>query len=237
MQRIDGDVTGVSGLMTGRESPSDPRAPASKTIALLNQSGINIKDYIRTYLPSFNIFVANVLQLYYQMSQEGRKFKVGYLSRKVTGSEPFSMISRDEMVAKTSIQARASSFAFDKMNEKQENMSAYQLVMSSPLASIQPDMVYKALKMVLKSWNPAWKNIAENDLMSQDEFKQEMFKLAMNGLMMLYQAKQQQAQVTGVPPQINQDEIFKSMMAAIVPALNPQMAQAQAKASKQGKNV
>lgn len=222
LKKIDSDVSGVSDLMTGRESPTDPRAPASKTIALLNQSGINIKDYIRIYLPSFNIFIGNVLQLYYQMSQEGRKFKVGALSKAVTGDNPFQMLSRDEMVARTSIQSRAASFAFDKMNEKQENLAMHQIVAGSPLAMVQPDLVYKALKMVMKTWSPAWKLIADNDLMSQEEFKKQLMAMAMQGLMQLYQQKAQAQQVTGVTPQTSEAELMQSMTAPMLAVLAPQ---------------
>ena len=59
------------------------------------------------------------------MSHEGRKYKVGIKSTKVTGQDAFAEISRDEMVAKTTIQARASAFAFDKNNEKQEIAASF----------------------------------------------------------------------------------------------------------------
>lgn len=202
LQKQDGDVTGVSSLMSGRESPSDPHAPASKTVALLNQSSINIKDYIRQYSPSFNSFCSSLLQLYYQMSQEGRKYQVASTSKKVTGLDAFASISRDQMIAKTNIQSRASAFAFDKSMEKQENMAAFQLFGSTPVAATQPEAYYKALKTLLKSWSPNWANFVENDLMNMEDFNKKQMAIAMQAMGQLLKMQFGQAQVTGQQPQL-----------------------------------
>jgi hypothetical protein len=229
LKKIDGDVTGVSDLMTGRESPTDPRAPASKTIALLNQSGVNIKDYIRCYLPSFNTLVGMVLQLYYQMNQGGKKFKVGIKSQEVTGAEIFNTITRDQMVARTNIQARAASFAFDKINEKSENLAAMNMVATSPVASMQPELYYKALKITLKSWNSTWKNFAETDLMSPEQFSQKQMQTAMQAVAMYFEKMKQNEQVTGVAQPPNMQDIAQQVTGAQAAAANPKVAEMQAK--------
>lgn len=236
-KKQDGDVTGVSGLMTGRESPSDPHAPASKTIALLQQSGINIKDYIRNFLPSFNLFIGNMLQLYYQMSQEGRKYQIGSLSKKVTGMDAFANISRDEMIAKTNIQARAAAFAFDKVLEKQENLGAFQAFGSTPIALTQPEAYYKALKIFLKSYSPTWAAFAENDMMSNEEFEQSQAKVAVQAIMQVVQQAQMQAKATGVPPQLDLSMFTKAITQAQMMANNPKLAQEAQKQQQKGTNA
>lgn len=227
LKRQDGDVTGVSSLMTGRESPSDPHSPAAKTIALLNQSGISVKDYIRTFLPGFNTFVSNLLQIYYQMSQEGRPFQIGQRSKAVTGNnEIFNTITRDQMAARTNIQARASAFAFDKAMEKQENLAAFQLFASTPEAATQPEAHYKALKTVLKSWSPTWNNFAENDLMSTDDFNKKQMAVAMQAVATILANQQQQAKVTGIPAELPKPEqLGAAVTQAQVAAANPKIAQ------------
>jgi hypothetical protein len=225
LQRQDGDVTGVSDLMTGRESPSDPTAPASKTIALLQASGVNIKDYIRTMLPSFNIFVQYILQLYYQMSQEGRKYRVRRKSESVTGTDPFSPISRDEMIAKTTIQARAASFVFDKVNEKTEAVAAYQLLNSNPYAMQQPLVLFKSLKLVMATLGSAWKNLSDTTLKSPEEFQKQQMQIAMQAVQMMIQQAQQQAQVTGVQPQVQPEQLAAGVTQAQTVAYNPSLAQ------------
>lgn len=237
MQKIDSDVSGISGLMSGRESPSDPHAPAAKTIALLNQSGINVKDYIRTFLPSFNDIVGDTLQLYYQMSQEGKKFRVAYKSRKVTGEDAFASINRDEMIARTNIQARASSFAFDKANEKQENLMGYQMIASSPIAATQPEAYYKAFKLALSSINPLWKGFTETDLLSPQEFQQKQMAVAMAALKQLLTQQFQVAQATGAQPQpVSPQQAGATITDAQMKSANPAIAQEAEKQASKGKS-
>lgn len=227
LQRIDDSVTGVSQMAaTGRESPSDPHAPAAKTIALLNQSSINIKDYIRNFLPSFNIFVGNTLQLYYQMSQEGRKFQIGKRSQQVTGQDAFAMITRDEMIAKTTIQSRAAAFAFDKAMEKQEATIALQGIMGNPLSQIQPELAYEAFKIWLKVQGPVWHNVADNILMSPVDFQKKQIGLILKGI----QQVMQQAQMTGVKPQMQ--DFQQGVNEATVVGNNPALAAKQAAEQK-----
>lgn len=236
MQKIDSDVSGISGLMTGRESPSDPHAPATKTIALLNQSGINIKDYIRTFLPAFNEIVSDTLQLYYQMSQEGKKFRVSYKSRKVTGEDAFASITRDEMIARTNIQARASAFSFDKAMEKQENMMGYQMFAASPVAATQPEAYYKALKLALSSISPIWKNFTETDMLSPQEFQQKQMGVAMQALKQLLMQQFQVAQATGVKSQgVDPKQAGAVITQAQADSANPALAQHNEEEAAKGK--
>lgn len=227
MQKIDSAVTGITdAAATGRADPSDPHAPASKTIALLNVSGINIKDYIRTFLPPFNWLVGDTLQLYYQMSQEGKKYKVSYKSRKVTGEDAFASISRDEMVARTNIQARASAFAFDKVKELQENMMGLNMIGNSPVGATQPEAYYKALVLAVGSISPMWKNFSETDMLSPAEFQQNQMKVAMQAIAKILELKQLQASVVGgQPPPLNPQEAGAAVTQAQAEAANPALAQ------------
>lgn len=236
MQKIDSGVTGITdAAATGRADPSDPHAPAAKTIALLNQSGINIKDYIRTFLPAFNMMVGDTLQLYYQMSQEGKKFKVSYKSRKVTGEDAFASITRDEMIARTNIQARASAFAFDKANEKQENMMAYQMIASSPVAATQPEAYYKAFILALSTMGPLWKNFSETDVLSPQEFAQKQQAVAMQAIQKMLQIQQLKSSVVGTAPALpNAQEAGAAITQAQAEAANPALAQHIQEQSKKG---
>jgi hypothetical protein len=191
---------------------------------LLNQSGINIKDYIRVYLPSFNEFVGNVLGLYYQMSQEGRKFQVGARAKRVSGENPFAMIRRDEMIAKTSIQARAAAFAFDKANEKNENMAALQMVQANPYLMQNPKVQYAAVKIALESWSPMWKNFAASKLPTPEEFAKDMQDAAIQAVMQIMMNKQMESQATGIPPKNPEmSELTPAVHQAQMEKFNPMM--------------
>lgn len=225
LERQDGDVTGVpDSAATGRNDPTDPDAPAAKTIALLQQAGINIKDYIRIFLPSFNIFISSVLQLYYQMSQEGRKYKVKMRAGQVVGEDPFASITRDEMVAKTNIQARAAAYVFDKRNEKIEAVTAENIIRTHPLAMQQPIVQYKALIQVMSTLGPRWKNIADKDFMSPEDFKKSQFKIAVQTAMMFFKKMIEDAQTTGVQPPLDLDQLAAAITQAQAEAANPQLA-------------
>lgn len=225
MKRIGSDVSRVSDLVTGGESEIDPSAPASKTIAMLQQSGIGIKDYIKTFLPSFNMFATNLLQLYFQMNTEDRAFRIRSKSKKVTGQDVFGNIRRDDFVAKTVVMSRASAFAFDKLNEKKEAVAAYQLITTNPYAMRQPKVLFKALKTFLDTFGGRWKNIGDVDLLSPEAFDQQQMQVAMQAIQALFQQAQQQAQVTGVAPDPREvmskspEAVTQAQMTAYNPAL------------------
>lgn len=221
LSQHDSSVSGVNEGMSGRESPTDPSAPAAKTIALLQASGVNIKDYIRTFLPSFNDLMSAILQLYYQMSQEGRKYKIRRKAMNVVGNNPFETISRDEMIAKTSVQARASAFAFDKNNEKIEATAAYTLVRNDPYAAQQPEVQYKALKTLLSIYGAKWKTLAENTLKSPEEFAQQQKNVAMEAITAILKNAEQYKKDTGVNPEIGLEKIVQDVTTAQAEAYSP----------------
>lgn len=226
-QRIDSAVSGITdAAATGRADPIDPHAPAAKTIALLNVSGVNIKDYIRTFLPAFNSMISDTLQLYYQMSQEGKKFKVSYKSRKVTGKDAFASINRDEMVARTNIQARASAFAFDKVNEKMENLAAYQMIAASPIAATQPEAYYRAFILALSTMGPVWKNFSETDVLSPQEFAQKQQQVAVQAIQQIIANEIQKSKVVGTSPALpNPQEAGAAVTQAQMFSANPALKQ------------
>ena len=189
------EVSGVSSLMTGRESPTDPTAPASKTLALLERSGLNVKDYIRCFLPSFNE-VANVfLQMYYQMNADGIKYRLR--PEMVVGENPFGMIGREDMVAKTSIQSQAFSFNFEKANEKREDLALYQVLRQEPIISANPDAVYFMLKDMTKNWSQKWRTNIDKLFPDPKAFKMAQLQMAVQAVQIFVQQTVQNAKVTG----------------------------------------
>jgi hypothetical protein len=240
MKRIGSDVSRVSDMVSGGESEIDPNAPAQKTIALLQQSGIGIKDYIRTFLPSFNIFAGNLLQLYYQMSTEDRRYRIRSKSNQVTGKGIFDTLTRDQMVVRTSVQSRASAFAFDKVMEKREGIAAYQLVSQNSYSMQLPQVQYKALLTMLSTMGGRWKTMAETDLPSPEEFKQQQMMIAMEALKQLFGQIQAQAKTTGVKPDVAKvleqapGAISKAQAESYNPALIPKQNAQDAPQSTQG---
>lgn len=224
LRRDDSDTTKVSDYTSGRESTLDPTAPASKTLALLQQSGLGIKEYIRTFLPSFNLFCTMLLQIYYQMSQEGRKYKVRRKSESVTGSDPFQSISRDEMIVKTNVQARASSFVFDKINEKQEAMAGLNMVMTNPYLITQPEVLFESITIAMDTLGGRWKNLSDK-VLSPEKFKQQQKMVAMQAMAQVLQGLKAKAENTNVKPQPPKpEELANIVTKAQAEAFNPALA-------------
>ena len=225
LKRIGSDVSRVSDLVTGGDSNLDPSAPAAKTIALLQQSGVGIKDYIKSMLPSFNICAGYLLLMYYQMSTDDRKYRIRTKGKQVTGKDIFGDIKREEMIVSTNVQSRAAAFAFDKVMEKRESMAAYSLITQNPYAARQPKVLYKALKIFLSTFGGRWATLGEVDLPSPEEFEQQQMQVAMQAVQQLFAQAKQKQQVTGVaddPRQIMAqapDAVTEAQAIAFNPAL------------------
>ncbi len=222
LAKLDDDRTGISAGLSGKESPTDPNAPAAKTAMLLRQSGINIGDYIACLLPSFNKIAEIILQLTYQMSHDGKPFRNNKIAQKVVGGDPFETISRAEMIAKTNIQSRASSFDFDKINEKRENLALYQAMRGDPILTQNPEGVYTLAKTLVKSWSPMWKNKIDMLLPTPEQFQANQFKVAFQALGLYMQQLKKTAEVTGVEAKPDFEEFLgfatTMMQQAVTPA-------------------
>jgi hypothetical protein len=207
----DDDVTGVSSLMTGRESPTDPRAPAIKTMALLKQSGLNIESFVKTALPSFNEIAVVLLALYYQMTEDSKAFLTRKTVQDLTNSDPFKRITRQQMVAKTNIKSQAYAFALDKIQEKQENIALYSVLRSEIAARGDAESLDNLVRALLESWSPQWKTRSALVWPSLSEFKKRQLHMAAQGVAAYMAQLKQQETVTGVPAQADAQKLVAMM--------------------------
>lgn len=217
MGQLDDDMSGISSLASGKETPLDPRAPAAKTAMLMKQSGVSIEDYIDCLLPSFNLIGEICLKLIYQMAKEGRTYKQQRRASQVTGQKDiFFSLSRDEMVAKTNIQSRAKAFAFDKVQEKQENLALYQILREELASTGNRQGVHELVRTLIKSWSPLWKNKVDKIWASPEQFHVEQIQLVGQALQMYLGQIAQQQQATGVKPQVDMEafmQLFQQVQA------------------------
>lgn len=196
------DVSGITSTVTGGESELDPTAPARKTLALLKQSGLNIEEYIENLLPSFNETGKIFLQLTYQMSKEGRKYRP-----RGKGAD-FQEISRSEMITRTNIQSQAMAFNFDELNLKRELTVFYQMFRGEPLIKRNPETVYFLLKLIIKKWSPMFRNVVDELLPSPEEFKQDQLKVAVQAMAIYVKTKAEEAKLTDAEPEFDLKEIM-----------------------------
>jgi len=81
------NLLGASELRSGRETPSDPRAPAAKVNILLNQSSVRLDDFIFHIILRENECLDIVLKLFYQFGPE----KIRFSSDGEEGKEPLEV--------------------------------------------------------------------------------------------------------------------------------------------------
>ena len=206
--RIGDDISVLSSLRTGRESPLDPTAPASKTVALLEESGKGAKDYVLEMSKGFTIDANCVLKMYYEISQADQL----YISRRagrVTGKgDPFKKISRAEMIAKTSIQSLAHTFDFDKVNSKREKVAWWSIVRQEPLFANNPESVLAGLKMITKGWSQDLKNVADQLFPSIEQLKQMQVQVAAQAVGVYVKGVVEQAKITGTEPEFDPKQLL-----------------------------
>lgn len=212
--RDDGDVVGVSQLVTGRESALDPNAPASKTLALLQQSGIHVEDYIDALSPAAARDADMILQIMYQMSEEGAKYRPR--PDRVVGSDPFMMIDRQAMIARTNIQSQAKAFNMNEANEKVEDLALYKTVRMEPIIARNPKSVYVILKSLIKGWSPKWRNKIDEILPPLEQFQAEQQRLIAQGVAQFLQGKLQAAQQAGQEGFTDQPPVIAEQLMAVI---------------------
>ncbi len=230
----DDQVTRVSSLMSGQESPFDPNAPARKTLELLRQSGRGILDYIKIFARSFNEIGYILLAIYYQMSKQGRAYTIR--PEHVVGENPFGVLERQEMIARTNIQARAYAFEEDKVNEKTLDLSLYQVIRQEPLVAKNPEAVYVLLKNLVDHWSPKWKNISNKVIPTLADFKKMQLQAALQGVTMYIQGVLQNSQMTGVAPEFDLKAllpIVADIQAQLVTPPAPEVVKEQQKQQKE----
>ncbi len=200
------EEVGSSSLMSGNETPFDPNAPASKTMALLKMAGISVDEYIATMTPAFNQIAYVMLQEYYQMSTEGRKYAIK--PEKVVGDNPFGEMSRNDMIARTNIQAQAYAYDFDKLEAKKEDFALWQLLRGDPVFNANPEAVYNMARVIVKGWSPKWNNNVDKILPPLRQFQQQQMAIAVKAVSIYVQAVLQESQNTGVAPKFDPRQLL-----------------------------
>jgi len=205
--------------MSGNETPFDPNAPASKTMALLKMAGISVDEYIATMTPSFNQIAYVLLQIYYQMSTEGRKYAIR--PDRVVGDNPFGEMSRNDMIARTNIQAQAYAYDFDKLEAKKEDFALWQIFRADPVVNSNPEAVYNMARVIVKGWSPKWNNNVNKVLPPLKQFRQQQMMVAMQAVALYVQAVVQESQATGIAPKFDVRKLIAMVAQAQKESVTP----------------
>lgn len=213
MQFIKGkaeDRVGVNSGISGKADPLDPSAPASKTIALISESKPDLAEYINALGPSINQIAYIILAMSYQIHEEGRAYRTH--PQRVVQGNPFQMINRAQLKAKTNVQTQAYLFAFDELNAKRELIAFYQIIRQEPLFAQNPESVNKLLRTIAKAWHPQIRNQIDSILPTNDQVKQVTLQTALQATAGYVEAKIKTAKMLGQPLDFNPEELINTMM-------------------------
>ena len=146
IEKFGEDVSGIVNYLLGKESPTDPDAPASKTIALMRKSELKLRRYIKCLKRSNNEAGFQALRLIYQYVPKERIAEILGV--------PVEQVRRLQYPLKTITQS--SGFAIERMFEKRDNMQWLGILMKDPLVVQNAVCRIKAYEIVAKDFGSDW---------------------------------------------------------------------------------
>ncbi len=207
IQRTASEISRVSDLRSGKETPLDPNAPGNKTAMLLQESGRGVKDYVDEFSQGFNIDAQIILKLYYEMDNDEQE-DFERRQRRVTGSE-VKKISRAAMISRTLIQSQAMAYDFNKLNAKREDLAMNQFLVNEGLVVNNPEANWERIRIVMAGWSPKWKNAIDKILPPLAEFKAQQAQIALQAVAQYIQTKMQESQMSQQPPKLIPEELVQ----------------------------
>ena len=141
-------ITGVSAaLMSGRETPQDPRAPASKTAMKLQESNARVEDMVMNLQKGDEALAEQVDKLYYQYpdneSDTVQYFRAGQEKKE---------IGRDVYTKKVRYVCHGSRLSFDRSIDLQIAMQTSQFLMQMfPEVMQDANARFELLNIILNS--------------------------------------------------------------------------------------
>ena len=151
-QRYAEWIIGVSAYMSGRESPIDPNAPASKAYMLLQEANIRINAYIRKIDLANQKTWFQLDRLYYQNFDE----EDNYFGDPKESGDGFESITRKELNIPVQYIPQLSDISINKALEREENTKTGLMLLQFPTITQNPEATRKVLEIMLRSAGGEW---------------------------------------------------------------------------------
>lgn len=142
MRRNTDEGTGTSALQSGRESPTDKRAPATKSLLLLQQVEPTLKEHLRSLEPGMKQAGKWILWLYYQ------GIALNWLPN-FPGMPDIPHELLPQLAEK--LQPRALLFEFDRVNRVETNLAVMKIV-----AEMFPQDLPVVARIAISQMNSQW---------------------------------------------------------------------------------
>jgi hypothetical protein len=159
-------ITGISAYMSGRESPLDPNAPASKAYMLLQESNLRINEYIKQIGYANSRLFDQIDKLYYQYYINDKKYIETKSDEKEYSSED---ITHKELGIPVNWVPQLSDISTNKALEKEENMKIGTFLLSQPMIAKLPNAMKAIYEIMLRSAGGEWEKQIDVLLPSSDE--------------------------------------------------------------------
>ena len=151
MRRQSDEGSGTSSLQSGRESPTDPNAPGTKTAMLLQQVQPNEKDVLRSLAPAFRQMGVWTLWLYFQ------GLKLGWIDELPGGLQiPPDML----LVVAKHLHPRAVLYEFDRQGLFERNAGLLAMT-QRVLGNTRPDVILKMLRVTISQADSQWARLVD----------------------------------------------------------------------------
>jgi len=194
---------GGSENMSGRESVSDPRAPAAKTQMLLQQANKKIAGFIHVLQRSNREVAFQLIELYYQYRPNGKVYR----SMGEDGQWAFPKISREELRERSEYRPVGSIETVDKGLFLQQLMSFYELSQKEPLLQF-PENRRFLLENIMRTMGGILEQSMAKVLPSDEQIKQREIMMRAQALIM--KEKMQKAEMRAEGMKARARELLES---------------------------
>ena len=167
MERFGEDISGMVNYLIGKESPDDPDAPASKTMALMRKAEIRLRRYVNNIKDAINEAGYQAIMRIYQF--KGEKELAEILGKPV---EDVLMYSPAKIIKP---QAQAAGFAIEKMFQFKDAMMMFNMLMQDPEVNQDPILRNRLYRKVAKIKGENWEKMLYDILPSEEELKRKKF--------------------------------------------------------------
>lgn len=195
--------SGITDYASGKESATDPRAPAAKAMMMLQETNMSINEYVDTLRGSFSELAFQVLQLYFQFIPKEMEYQI-------TGDKGSEMkkITRQELRMKSADFIVVGSTAEDnKYLDRQEFMTLVETMMKFPEVAQNPIARREILDRMLDKWEIKGK---ERIVPSEEDTEKAMMAMMKKSFSQQMDEKLTQMQGEGggiQPPPVNMENM------------------------------
>ncbi|MFA5407864.1 MAG: hypothetical protein WC343_03735 [Bacilli bacterium] len=151
-QRSAEGMDGAVQLLSGRENPADPTAPAKKTEMQLSQSTLRMDDYVRDLRPSLNKLGQILLYKYVNIQpQEWKKYQVMFSDANQESVDKVAMRPQDLNINDIVIDVKGQSITKNKDSITRELQFVLGFLMQVPQLQQAPKTIYILLDKFLSN--------------------------------------------------------------------------------------